>query len=199
MANYDVIVIGAGPAGSMAAMSAAKEGLNVKLIEKYLIPRYKACGGAVAQEFIDELNIPEDIIERRFSQLVLHHGDKEPVKRNSAGACLWRSNLDGFMTNLAREAGAEISDANKLIDIIYKDSKFTIQSEFGIDNCQIVIAADGVNSTTLASLGWRKFTPDELGMTIQKEIELPNKIIDERKITVWIDFSVGTAFPPFSI
>ena len=42
---YDLIVLGAGPAGSTAARTAAGMGLNVKILEKEEFPRYKACGG----------------------------------------------------------------------------------------------------------------------------------------------------------
>ena len=44
---YDLIVIGAGPAGSTAAETAARAGLKVALIEKQRLPRHKTCGGGM--------------------------------------------------------------------------------------------------------------------------------------------------------
>ena len=42
--NFDVIIVGGGPAGSAAACYAAKEGLKVLLLEKEEFPRDKVCG-----------------------------------------------------------------------------------------------------------------------------------------------------------
>lgn len=44
--HFDVVVVGAGPAGSAAAVSAARAGLSVALVDKARFPRHKLCGGA---------------------------------------------------------------------------------------------------------------------------------------------------------
>jgi Dehydrogenases (flavoproteins) len=46
---YDVVVVGAGPAGSMAAYVAAKLGLKVLIIDRFRFPRIKPCGGGLTQ------------------------------------------------------------------------------------------------------------------------------------------------------
>ena len=58
--NFDVIIVGGGPAGSAAACYAAKEGLKVLLLEKEEFPRDKVCGDAVggkALKHLEELDI----------------------------------------------------------------------------------------------------------------------------------------------
>jgi len=45
--DYDAIVIGAGPAGSMAAWEFASAGWRVLLLDRQQFPREKACGGAL--------------------------------------------------------------------------------------------------------------------------------------------------------
>jgi len=47
MSSYDVIVVGAGPAGSAAARLLAEDSVNVAVLEKETLPRYKACGGGL--------------------------------------------------------------------------------------------------------------------------------------------------------
>ncbi|OGW06328.1 MAG: hypothetical protein A2W77_05440 [Nitrospinae bacterium RIFCSPLOWO2_12_39_16] len=57
MGNYDVIVVGAGPAGSTAARGCAERGFRPLLIDKALFPRYKPCGGALSIRTINLLGL----------------------------------------------------------------------------------------------------------------------------------------------
>ena len=49
---YDVIVVGAGPAGSTAAKVLADKGLHILLVERHKLPRYKSCSGVLIQKTI---------------------------------------------------------------------------------------------------------------------------------------------------
>ena len=59
MVETDVIVVGAGPAGSLAGYILATQGINVTLFEKIPFPRYKVCGGGLTHKILQE--IPFDI------------------------------------------------------------------------------------------------------------------------------------------
>lgn len=50
---YDVVVVGAGPAGSTAAKILAERGMRVLLVERHKLPRYKSCSGVLIQKSID--------------------------------------------------------------------------------------------------------------------------------------------------
>ena len=81
---YDVIIIGAGPGGSFAAKAAAEKGYKTLLIDKEQISkegRYKACGGAMAWELVEEIDYPEDKIARVIESLELHHVDGEDFSK----------------------------------------------------------------------------------------------------------------------
>src|SRR3989449_5560289 len=70
---FDVAVVGAGPAGATAALTLARRGLNVALLEKETLPRYKTCGGALVGRALALL--PPDVqpvLERRCGQAELH-------------------------------------------------------------------------------------------------------------------------------
>src|SRR6266478_7065103 len=70
---FDVAVVGAGPAGATAALTLARRGLKVALLEKAALPRYKTCGGALVARGL-ALFPPEiqTVIERRCGQAELH-------------------------------------------------------------------------------------------------------------------------------
>jgi flavin-dependent dehydrogenase len=61
-ADYDVIVIGAGPAGCACAITAARKGVRVLLLDKSKFPRHKVCGEFVSPESLGLLHtlLPQD-------------------------------------------------------------------------------------------------------------------------------------------
>ena len=61
---YDMVVVGAGPAGTSAALTLEKHGYNILLVDKDAFPRNKVCAGVLPPRIFSELEIPEDVIER---------------------------------------------------------------------------------------------------------------------------------------
>jgi flavin-dependent dehydrogenase len=53
--EYDVMVVGSGPAGNTLAYKLAKDGLSVILIEKQKLPRRKICGGGISRKAIMQI------------------------------------------------------------------------------------------------------------------------------------------------
>ena len=102
---YDLIVVGAGPAGSSAARRAAQQGLNTLLIEKAKVPRHKLCGGALTSKVLDLLDfkLPETLIERTVSSTRIHVGqDSYPFETSRTLAIMTsRAPSDAFLTEKA--------------------------------------------------------------------------------------------------
>ena len=53
--HYDALVVGAGPAGAVAAYELARAGARTLLIEKARLPRYKTCGGGITHKSVRAL------------------------------------------------------------------------------------------------------------------------------------------------
>src|SRR5690242_15037781 len=66
--HYDVIVVGAGPAGNSAAWELARAGMRVALLEKQMLPRHKTCGGGMpmAVENVLQLDRLRDLAPDAF-------------------------------------------------------------------------------------------------------------------------------------
>ena len=182
MKNYDIIIIGAGPGGSAAAKTAAENGYSTCFFEKESLReggRYKACGGAIAWELVEEIKYPEEKISRIIESLELHHIDGETFSKNGKGAVVWRSEFDKYVTDLAMEAGAKLNDNEKLINIQKSNGSYQIETNKGQYQAKYVIAADGVTSTTLNLLKWPFFESKDTILTITQEMRTSQEDIKQ--------------------
>ena len=64
--EFDVIIVGAGPAGTTSAIKLAKSGLNVALLDKAIFPRDKICGDALSVDVINQLAMLSDTLAEQF-------------------------------------------------------------------------------------------------------------------------------------
>ncbi|MET9972108.1 FAD-dependent oxidoreductase, partial [Streptomyces sp. NPDC006356] len=80
---WDVVVVGAGPAGASAAYAAAVAGRSVLLLEKAELPRYKTCGGGIIGPSRDSLppGFELPFRDRVHAVTVPHNGRKTPTPR----------------------------------------------------------------------------------------------------------------------
>lgn len=107
-------ILGAGPAGSAAAISARLEGAPVRLIEKSKLPRHKVCGEFLSPEIVpalEELRLLDEFLgcrPARIDRLVLHFGHREKRCRLPERAFgLSRYRLDQLLWERAIGLGAE--------------------------------------------------------------------------------------------
>ncbi|TFH07898.1 MAG: geranylgeranyl reductase family protein [Candidatus Thorarchaeota archaeon] len=159
--SYDVVVVGAGPAGSIAAYESAKKGFRTLLLEKASIPREKACGGAVMYRGIRIVNgeVPREVIEQKIYGLRfgLHNGSSsEFISDKLIGITVFREKFDEFLSERAAKAGVELLDNARVIRTSVTDDCATIQLQDGrAFTSEFLIGADGVNSIVSRSLGLR--------------------------------------------
>ena len=120
--SHDAIVIGAGPAGSTAAILLAQAGWSVALVEKQVFPRRKVCGECIAATnlpLLDELGISEDfhkLAGHELRQVALMLGKRTviadmpalPHGRHAWGRAMGREHLDTLLIQRAKTAGADI-------------------------------------------------------------------------------------------
>ncbi|MFW9834472.1 MAG: NAD(P)/FAD-dependent oxidoreductase [Candidatus Thorarchaeota archaeon] len=178
--TYDVIVVGAGPAGSTAAYDCAKQGLKTLLLEKYKLPREKPCGGAVMYRAlrIIEGKMPCDLVERRIYGLrfLLPDGKKtEFISDKMIGITVFRKRFDEFLANRAADAGAELRDNTSVVDASVSSKSAAVRLADGSNlSSKYLIGADGVNSIVSRALGLRPKRKDltKLGLGMEADFHV---------------------------
>ena len=153
--NYDIIVVGAGPAGSMAARFAAEQGVSVLMLEKDRDVGYPVrCGEAISKAGVEEF-IPSDDkwIAARISKFSFVAPDETEVivDFGDAGYVLDRRIFDYELARTAAEAGTHIITRAYVNGLLFDDGKvigvkYEYQGEQREVKAKVVIAADGVES-----------------------------------------------------
>jgi len=180
--TYDVIVVGAGPAGSVAAHDCARKGLKTLLLEKSSIPREKPCGGAVMYHGLKFINgdVPSDIIERKIYgiRFGFHDGSaSEFVSDKLIGITVFREKFDAHLARRAVEGGAELLDDSRVIKASVSDDCATVELQGGKSfKSDFLIGADGVNSVVSRSLGLRPKRKDltKYGLGMEADFHVGN-------------------------
>ncbi|MHA2142225.1 MAG: NAD(P)/FAD-dependent oxidoreductase [Candidatus Thorarchaeota archaeon] len=158
---FDVIVVGAGPAGSITAHDCAKAGLKTLLLEKSKHPREKPCGGAVMYRGLHILRgkLPASLVERRITGLrfLLPNGESaEFSSEKLIGITVFRERFDEFLAKRAVDAGAELKELTKVKHASTGPQSAAVQTTDGEEiRARFLVGADGVNSVVAKSLGLR--------------------------------------------
>ncbi len=182
MQHYDVIIIGAGPAGAIASKTCAEKGLSTLLLEKTGIPRFKLCGGAVSISALSHVDfgIEKDLIEREcYGERVHFKNHQIEVRRKSRMAILVsRDKFDAFLVSKAVDAGVVLHEVEKARSLTQKPSTIVVETNKEEYNAKVVIGADGVNSIVSRYVR-EPYKPEELGLCIAAEIPATNDDVDE--------------------
>ncbi len=156
---FDVIVVGAGPAGSSAALRLAQAGLRVLVLEKEDLPRYKTCGGGIIGRAAHSFPLDEaPCVHRALGVATMHlprAGLHFEVQRSQPILyTVMRAEFDGWLCERARAAGATLRSGcpvQGLEQTANGVEVWTPQGRFGAD---FIVGADGATSRVARWAGW---------------------------------------------
>jgi len=172
--RYDVIVVGGGVAGSVAARFAAQRGFRTLLVERYKTPRIKPCSGIQFRYFEKLLGakIPsEKLCGNKLYKVEMITPSEKVLKGKMEMLNFWRDVFDSWLNSLAADAGAEFFDNTRVIDFMDDEEGVSVKL-LGMQNtvnevrARYLIGADGMLSTIRRRLRPQDFDRRASGATV---------------------------------
>jgi electron transfer flavoprotein-quinone oxidoreductase len=199
--SYQAIVVGAGPAGSSAALTMARAGLDVALVERGSFPGEKNMFGGVLHrlpalekifpDFWNRAPLERHIIKKGVTFMTgdssfnttIEAGnfDKPPYN----GYTVFRPRFDRWLAEEAVKAGATLITRASVDEVLQTNGQVTgvtVLGRKGALKAPVVVAADGVLSFTALKAGLRQttFDPGQMAVGVKALIDMPSDMIDER-------------------
>ena len=184
--DYDVIIIGSGPAGASCAKHLIDNGVKTLIIEKRKLPRYKCCNGLLSKRSLDYIKdnfgqIPTNIY-CKISEV------ETKISKSGKGFLLLEGNnfknilRDKFDHWLIKRSNVEIYEECRFIDLKKENEKIKIKCIYNNKElefiCNFLIAADGADSKIRKIIDKNYNIQKIGGFTIQNIYKMNNKSDD---------------------
>ncbi|MCS5733660.1 geranylgeranyl reductase family protein [Herbiconiux daphne] len=185
--TWDVIVIGAGPAGSTAARVAAEHGASVLLLDRARFPRYKTCGGGLLGESLQLIpKAARATIESRVTDSVITDRFRRSTRLRAPDpylAMVRRAAFDDALATAATDAGARFVEGVTVREIAEGDASpgpggpaggeagpILVRTTLGTAAARVVIGADGTGGRTGRHVG---VMPGGIDLGLEDEVAMP--------------------------
>lgn len=213
--NYDVIIVGGGPAGTTAAYLLDKKGYEVLIIDKKKFPRNKLCGGLLTKK---TLNILSDIYNFNVKDLKkdkvinyisdsykIYFKDKLITNNNMKDKfhLVKRNVYDNYLLRSIKKKNIKIKENTKVNDIDFKKNTIITDKKEKL-RANYIIAADGANSKirnkllTKRKLKKSSFIKNNQSITLEIEVPREKFNFDLKEPILYfgvINWGYGWVFP----
>lgn len=201
--KFDAIVVGAGPAGSAAALTMARAGMNVAMFERGRQPGAKnVMGGVLFREateavfgrFWEDAPVERPVVEQRLwilgrdSAVTAGYRGEEFGREPYNAFTVLRAKLDPYFAQKAEEAGAFLVPETQVTDLIWDGNKIAgvRTGREGDLYADVVLMAEGINAFASVKAGLRKdYTMNNAALAVKEVHALPESVINDR-------FNVGS-------
>jgi geranylgeranyl reductase family protein len=200
---HDLIILGSGPAGAAAGVTAARAGLRVALVDRAAFPRDKLCGGGFtgrSRRHLVEIfgrDVEGDLfLPCRRMRLV---ADGVPLGEHPQAPAIWmtmRRDFDAMLHAEAARAGCEVFAPARIAELDPQAARVVLEGGPTL-TAPLILGADGANSALARALFGRAYDPARIGFGL--EVEVPRAAPDPGD-AVEIDLAAaawgyGWAFP----
>ena len=194
---FDAIIVGAGLAGTTAALVLAREGANVLLIERGNSAGGKNVTGGrmyahtlerIMPGFAEHAPVERMITRERLSfmtetrAMTVDYQNSEEPKPGEVSYSVLRSKFDAWLMEQAENAGAQCITGIRVDKLVVENGKVTgVEADGDVLEAKTVILADGVNSLLAEQLGMCKpVAAENVAVGVKELIELPKDVLQDR-------------------
>lgn len=198
--HFDVVVVGAGPAGNAAAYTAAAAGLKVLQLERGEYPGSKNVQGAILYakaleeiipDFREDAPLERHIVEQRTwmlddaSHMGMHYRSEDFNEERPNRYTILRAPFDKWFSSKVREAGATLLCETTVTELVFGAKKQVIGVRTdrggGMIPCSMVILSEGVNGLVGRRSGLREeLKADHVALAVKEMHFLPTEVIESR-------------------
>ncbi|MEF8848881.1 MAG: NAD(P)/FAD-dependent oxidoreductase [Candidatus Thermoplasmatota archaeon] len=192
MKNYDVIVIGGGPAGSTAAEKIADKGFSVLMIDmKKEIGKPVQCAEAITEYALENNNLPQKKrwIKQKIKGIKILLPDNHCFYSASPGLSIDRTQFDKWLAEKAIDANCKLKTHTTMKRIQGKPGRWKVVTNNGSFKSKILIGADGASSKTARILNLltnRKYITD-----LQYKFNKKDSVFNENE---WLCMTMNEKF-----
>ena len=158
--NFDVIIVGAGPAGATLAYELARKNISVALLEKERLPRYKCCAGGLTLRAARLLNYDiSDSIENEIKGATITLARNQPFSRQEThpiGYTVMRDKFDYLLTQRAEKAGAAVLQEHEVRNLYMDGEGVQVCTAEGEFRARFVVGADGALGVVAKALDFKR-------------------------------------------
>ena len=206
MTDFDIIIIGGGPAGAATAIQAARGGASVAIFEKSSLGRDKVCGDGLTPRAIGALQDLEIDIKgvHKITGLRMIAGKtRRELEWPSGGTfpsygAVWtRKELDSHLLETASQSGAKIFYNSEALPMFDGDQVIGVTSGSDRWTSKLVVAASGAPGKVARMLGTERKTDEPYGIAIRTYVESPRHADEYLEASLAMRDSNGTPIPGY--